>query len=44
LEWPLHEDTLRFGPARGVSNVLVAERASVRVREGHLLCVVTRNE
>jgi thiamine pyrophosphokinase len=44
LEWPLHEDTLRFGLARGVSNVLTAERARVRVRRGLLLCVVTRSE
>jgi thiamine pyrophosphokinase len=43
FEWPLHEDTLRFGPARGVSNVLKAERATVRVRKGLLLCVVTRS-
>jgi thiamine pyrophosphokinase len=42
VEWPLHEDTLCFGPARGVSNVLAAERAHVRVREGVVLCVVTR--
>ena len=42
LEWPLHEDALRFGPARGVSNVLVAEQAPVCVRQGLLLCVVTR--
>ncbi len=41
LEWPLHEDTLRFGPARGVSNVLTAEQAHVHVRQGLLLCVVT---
>ncbi|MBL7062895.1 MAG: thiamine diphosphokinase [Anaerolineae bacterium] len=41
LEWPLHEDNLRFGPARGVSNVLTAERARVHVRRGLLLCVVT---
>ena len=41
LEWPLHEDTLRFGPARGVSNVLVAKQARVCVRQGLLLCVVT---
>jgi thiamine pyrophosphokinase len=40
LEWPLHGDTLRFGPARGVSNVLAGEQAWVRVREGLLLCVV----
>ncbi len=42
LEWPLHEDTLRFGPARGVSNVLTAQIARVRVRRGLLLCVVTQ--
>jgi thiamine pyrophosphokinase len=42
LEWPLREDHLRFGPARGVSNMLTAERARVRVRQGLLLCVVTR--
>jgi len=41
LEWPLHEDTLRFGPARGVSNVLTGEQAYVRVRQGSLLCVIT---
>jgi len=44
LEWPLHEDTLRFGLARGVSNVLTASQGRVRVRQGLLLCVVTRNE
>jgi thiamine pyrophosphokinase len=42
LEWPLREDRLRFGPARGVSNVLTAEHARVRVRQGLLLCVVTQ--
>jgi thiamine pyrophosphokinase len=41
LEWSLNDDTLHFGPARGVSNALIAERASVRVRQGQLLCVVT---
>jgi thiamine pyrophosphokinase len=41
LEWPLDEDTLRFGPARGVSNVLTRKQARVRVRRGSLLCVVT---
>jgi thiamine pyrophosphokinase len=41
LEWPLAGDTLRFGPARGVSNVLTLPQASVRVRQGLLLCVVT---
>jgi thiamine pyrophosphokinase len=42
LEWPLEDETLRFGPARGVSNVLRKRQASVRVRRGLLLCVVTR--
>ena len=42
LEWPLDAETLAFGPARGVSNVLTAGRARVRVREGLLLCVLTR--
>lgn len=41
LEWSLEDDTLHFGPARGVSNVLEEEQASVRVRQGLLLCVVT---
>ncbi len=40
MEWPLCEDTLRFGPARGVSNVLTEEQAHVRVRHGSLLCIV----
>ncbi|MEM4723663.1 MAG: thiamine diphosphokinase [Candidatus Hadarchaeum sp.] len=37
LEWALHDDTLRFGPARGVSNVMTAERARVSLRTGLLL-------
>jgi thiamine pyrophosphokinase len=41
LEWPLDGDTLRFGPARGVSNLLKLPQASVRVRQGLLLCIVT---
>jgi thiamine pyrophosphokinase len=44
LEWPLYEDRLRFGPARGVSNVLTASHARVRVQQGLLLCVVTKSE
>jgi thiamine pyrophosphokinase len=41
LEWALRGDDLLFGPARGVSNVLVSEPATVRVDGGRLLCVVT---
>jgi thiamine pyrophosphokinase len=40
LAWPLDDDVLRFGPARGVSNVLTAKQARVQVRQGLLLCVV----
>lgn len=42
VEWPLHSETLRLGPSRGLSNVLTADRARVSVRRGALLCVVTR--
>ncbi|MGQ9492566.1 MAG: thiamine diphosphokinase [Anaerolineae bacterium] len=42
LEWALHDDTLHFGPARGVSNVMTAETARVSLREG--LLVVFRVE
>jgi len=44
LEWALDQATLRFGPARGVSNVLTDGRARVWLREGLLLCVVMRQE
>ena len=40
LEWPLNGETLRFGPARGVSNVLRATPAHVHLEQGLLLCVV----
>ena len=41
LEWTLEDETLAFGPARGVSNVLKVRQGSVCVRQGLLLCVVT---
>jgi thiamine pyrophosphokinase len=44
LEWPLDSDTLRFGPARGVSNVLTERQARVCVEQGALLCVITRSQ
>ena len=40
LEYPLNGETLYFGATRGLSNVLLAEIAEVRLREGLLLCVV----
>ncbi|HMT20888.1 MAG TPA: thiamine diphosphokinase [Promineifilum sp.] len=42
LRWPLHDELLVFGPARGISNRLTAERAVVRLSTGVLLCIHTR--
>ena len=44
LRWELHEETLRFGLARGVSNVLLGREARVSVREGILLCVLIQDQ
>ncbi len=41
LEYPLRDETLRFGPARGVSNVMVGTRAQVRLRTGILAVIHT---
>ncbi len=41
LEWPLDDDTLPFGRARGVSNVLHARSCHISVRKGLLLCIIT---
>lgn len=41
FEYPLRDETLTFGPARGVSNVLDAPRGVVHVAEGTLLVVHT---
>lgn len=42
LLWPLRQEVLDFGPARGISNVLTAEMAEVVVGDGRLLCVHTK--
>lgn len=42
LLYPLTDETLPPGPARGLSNVRVAPRAEVALRRGHLLIVETR--
>lgn len=44
LRWSLNSERLVFGPARGVSNVMVEEVASVSIGQGHLLCVHTQRE
>jgi len=37
LQYPLHNETLRRGPARGISNVMLGAQASISVRSGLLL-------
>lgn len=41
LRYPLADDVLRAGPARGLSNVLIEHPASVTLRAGRLLVVET---
>jgi thiamine pyrophosphokinase len=43
LEYPLENGTLYRGPARGVSNVLTAPQARVRIDQGLLLAVIIHN-
>lgn len=38
LRYPLHNETLHFGPARGISNAMKESKATVRVAEGMLWC------
>ena len=44
LLYPLHDETLPAGPARGLSNVRIAADASVRLRHGRLLAIETRTD
>ncbi|MDX1614321.1 MAG: thiamine diphosphokinase [Candidatus Promineifilaceae bacterium] len=41
LQWPLVDEVLFRGPARGVSNEMLAAKAEVVVTRGSLLCVHT---
>lgn len=41
LQWPLHNELLVFGPARGVSNVLTTPAARIEVADGTLLVLHT---
>ena len=41
LAWPLSDEVLAFGPARGISNTLTAVDATVELASGQLLCVHT---
>ncbi len=42
LAWTLQQDMLAFGPARGLSNRMTADTATVEVGNGRLICVHTR--
>ncbi len=44
LEYPLRDESLFVGPARGVSNVMLADEAHVALSAGMLLCVMTEGE
>jgi len=44
LQWGLDDETLEFGTTRGVSNLIIATKASVAIREGLLVCVVSNNQ
>ncbi len=40
LRYPLHDEALLFGPARGVSNVLQEAQATITLRRGWLWCFI----
>jgi thiamine pyrophosphokinase len=44
LQWPLTDEVLTFGLARGVSNVITAVPATVTLYAGHLLCIHTPSD
>lgn len=44
LEYPLHHETLTFGPARGISNVMLTERAHIHIAQGQLICILSASE
>ena len=41
LKYPLRDEPLQFGPARGLSNVMQADQAGIEIRQGLLLMVHT---
>lgn len=41
LQWPLNEDVLTFGLARGISNILTHPTATLELHSGTLLCIHT---
>jgi len=43
LEYPLNNETLSSGSTRGISNVLLGDRATIVIKEGLLLCTIIHN-
>jgi thiamine pyrophosphokinase len=43
LRYPLDDEVLDFGPARGVSNVVESNKATVKVDQGLLWCFHRRD-
>lgn len=41
MKYALNNDTLYFGPSRGISNIMLADEVTVTVGSGLLLCVHT---
>ncbi|MCU0479924.1 MAG: thiamine diphosphokinase [Anaerolineae bacterium] len=41
LQYPLHDETLHFGPARGVSNVFLFPTITLHIGKGQLLVIHT---
>jgi len=41
LHYPLINETLDFGPARGISNVMTTKTATIQIRQGKLLLIHT---
>jgi thiamine pyrophosphokinase len=44
LKWKMENELLQFGPARGISNVMLVDTAEVVVGSGVLLCVHLKNQ
>jgi thiamine pyrophosphokinase len=41
LKWPLQNEWLYPGPARGVSNLMTEDQATIQISEGRVLCIHT---
>ena len=44
LEYPLNNETLKFGESRGVSNVFMAASAQITFSQGLILCIINRGK